>query len=209
MPPAKIKARFIEPMLLQRGERLTEGDSHVLDVKLDGFRTEAIKTGGRVFLRSRNNKDFNAKYPAIVQALATIPDETVIDGELVAVDHSGRPCFNALQNADGTATLVYNVFDVMILAGKDMMNEPLTVRRELLRDHVLASLDEPIRESPELEASLVDLIASVKATGLEGLVAKRRDSRYEPGQRSGAWQKMHTRPEPSTPSYSATTKAGS
>lgn len=60
----------------------------------------------------------------------------------------------------------------------------------MLRDHVLANLDEPIRESPELAASIPDLIASVKASGLEGLVGKRRDSRYEPGQRSGAWQKM-------------------
>ena len=54
--------------------------------KLDGFRAEAIKTGGRVYLRSRNDKDFNAKYPAIVQALAGIPDETVIDGEIVALE---------------------------------------------------------------------------------------------------------------------------
>jgi bifunctional non-homologous end joining protein LigD len=63
-------------------------------------------------------------------------------------------------------------------------------RRELLRERVLAKRDEPILELPELEASLPELIRSVKAHGLEGLVAKRRDSRYEPGQRSGAWQKM-------------------
>jgi ATP-dependent DNA ligase len=118
-----------------------------------------------------------------------MPDETVVGGEIVALDESGRPSFNALQN-QGTPTLVYYVFDVMILAGKDVMNEPLTLRRELLREHVLEKLNEPIRESPELEASLPDLIHSVKANGLEGLVAKRRNSRYEPGQRSGAWQKM-------------------
>jgi len=106
------------------------------------------------------------------------------------LDESGRPSFNALQNHGATEGLVYYVFDVIILAGKDVMDEPLTVRRELLRDLVLAKLDEPIRESPELEASLPDLIYSVKANGLEGLVAKRRDSRYEPGLRSGAWQKM-------------------
>jgi len=177
-------------MLLQRVERLTEGGSHVVEVKLDGFRAEAIKSGGRVHLRSRNDKDFNAKYPAIVQALAAMPDETVIDGEIVALDSAGRPCFNALQNGADGATLVYYVFDVMILAGRDVMNEPLTTRRTLLGDKVLAKLDEPIRESPMLEVSLADLIRSVKANGLEGLVAKRRDSRYEPGQRSGAWQKM-------------------
>jgi ATP-dependent DNA ligase len=63
------------------------------------------------------------------------------------------------------------VFDVMIIAGEDVMNQPLTMRRELLREHVLAKLAEPIRESPELEANLADLIHSVKAHGLEGLVA--------------------------------------
>ena len=148
-----------------------------------------IKSGGRVHLLSRNEKDFSSRYPAIVQALAAMPDETVIDGEVVALDSSGKPSFNALQNGAGAA-LVYYVFDVMILAGRDVTNEPLTVRRELLRDQVLVNLDEPIRESPELEASIPDLIASVKASGLEGLVAKRRDSRYESGQRTGAWQKM-------------------
>jgi bifunctional non-homologous end joining protein LigD len=85
---------------------------------------------------------------------------------------------------------VYYVLDVMILAGRNVMNEPLTGRRELLQGCVLTKLDEPIRESPELDASLPDLVSSVKAQRLEGLVAKRRDSRYESGQRSGAWQKM-------------------
>jgi bifunctional non-homologous end joining protein LigD len=70
------------------------------------------------------------------------------------------------------------------------MGQPLIARRELLDRHVLPLLNEPIRKSPELEASLADLIQSVKAQGLEGLVAKRRDFRCEPGQRSGAWQKM-------------------
>ncbi|MEO8597697.1 MAG: hypothetical protein ABI759_30535 [Candidatus Solibacter sp.] len=77
------------------------------------------------------------------------------------------------------------------------MSEPLSVRREMLRSRVLATLDEPIRESPELEATLPVLIRSVKANGLEGLVAKRRDSRYEPGLRSGAWQKMRVNREQS------------
>lgn len=91
-------------MLLQRVERLPEGGSYIVEVKLDGFRSEAIKTGGRVLLRSRHNKDFSARYPAIVKALAAMPEETVIDGELVALDRSGRPCFNALQNGDGAAS---------------------------------------------------------------------------------------------------------
>jgi hypothetical protein len=140
-----------------------------------------------------------------------MPNETAIDGEIVALE-SGRPSFSALQNYQ-TATLIYYVFDVMILAGKDVMNEPLGVRRQLLQENVLAKLGEPIRESSELDASLSDLISSIKAHGLEGLVAKRHDSRDEPGQRSGAWQKMRVNrgqaPGTSTPSSSATSTVGS
>jgi ATP-dependent DNA ligase len=86
MPDHKTKARFIEPMLLQRTETLPEGGSWTYELKLDGFRAEAIKSGGRVHLRSRNDKDFNSNYPAIVLALAAMPDETVMDGEIVALD---------------------------------------------------------------------------------------------------------------------------
>jgi bifunctional non-homologous end joining protein LigD len=186
-----MKARFIEPMLLLKTERLPEGSDRLYELKMDGYRTVAFKTGGKVYLRSRNEKDFNAKYPAIASALAAMPDETTIDGEIVALDQEGRPSFNALQNyGSSAAPLYYYVFDVMIASGEDVMQQPLDQRKELLRSHILAGLPEPIRESPELEASLPDLIRAVKEQGLEGLVAKRRNSRYEPGQRSGAWQKM-------------------
>ena len=77
-----------------------------------------------------------------------------------------------------------------MLHGREVIAEPLVKRRELIEKYVLPKLADPIRYSPVLEASLPDLIRSVKAQGLEGLVAKRRDSKYEPGLRSGAWQKM-------------------
>ena len=79
---------------------------------------------------------------------------------------------------------------MLILKGKDVKCEPLVNRRELIETRVLPNLNEPVRYSPVLDGSLKDLIQSVKAQGLEGLVAKRRDSHYEPGMRSGAWQKM-------------------
>jgi bifunctional non-homologous end joining protein LigD len=191
MPAIPTKAHFIDPMLLRRTDKLPDGAHWQYEVKLDGYRAIAFKSRGTVHLCSRNGKDFNRRYPAIVKALSALPDETVIDGEIVALDVAGRPSFNALQNhSSGQTPIVYYVFDPLIIAGQDVTTESLGRRRDLLRSRVLAKLDEPIRESPVLEASLADLIRSVKAQGLEGIVAKRIDSRYESGQRSGAWQKM-------------------
>ena len=191
MPEKKVKAAFVEPMLLLRTEKLPEGDGWLVELKLDGYRALAVKSGGKVQLRSRNDNDFSVRYPGIAKALQAMPDETVIDGEVVALDAEGRPSFNTLQNyGSGVAPLHFFIFDVLILKGKDVMGEPLTKRRELIEKHVLPKLADPIRYSPVLEGKLADLIASVKAQGLEGLVAKRRDSKYEPGLRSGAWMKM-------------------
>jgi bifunctional non-homologous end joining protein LigD len=175
-------------MLLLAAETLPEGAGWSYELKLDGYRALAVKANGTVRLRSRNDKDFNAKYPGIVKALAPLPDETVIDGEVVALDAAGRPSFNALQN--GAAVVFFYVFDVMVLGGRNVMGETLATRRDLLTREVLPRLAEPVREAPRLEAALADLIAAVRAQGLEGLVAKRLDSAYEPGVRSGAWRKM-------------------
>ena len=191
VPPQTIKAAFTEPMLLLPARSLPEGANWAYELKLDGYRALAVKTDGKVHLRSRNNKDFNTRYPAVAQALAPLPDETVIDGEVVALDDSGRPSFNTLQNhGSAKVPIIYYVFDVLILAGINLMSEPLSVRRDLLRTHILPKLGEPIRHCPELNANLADVIASVRAAGLEGVVAKRLDSAYEPGSRSGAWRKM-------------------
>lgn len=191
MALTRAKARFIEPMLLLRTNDLPQGGDWRYEIKLDGFRAIAFKSAGKVHLRSRNNKDFNRRYPAIVAALAAMPDETVVDGEVVALDEAGRPSFNALQNfGSSRSPLLYYVFDLLILQGKDVTREPLSTRRKLLEGEVLDRLGEPIRESPQLDAPLPVLIQSVKAQRLEGLVAKRADSLYETGKRSGAWQKM-------------------
>ena len=191
MPSQEAKARFIEPMLLQRAQSLPEGPEWSYEVKLDGYRALAIKTNGKVLLRSRNNKDFNSKYPGVVKALQRLSDETVIDGEIVALDGSGRPSFNLLQNVGPSkATVVYYIFDVLVLGGQSLAAEPMLKRRQILQAQVLPRLNEHVRESPQLDASLADLVKAVKAHGFEGIVAKRLDSQYEPGQRSGAWRKM-------------------
>jgi bifunctional non-homologous end joining protein LigD len=94
MATVKTKAQFVKPMLLLRTDRLPEGANLQYEIKLDGYRAIAFKSGGRVHVRSLNDKDFTTRYPAIVKTLFAMPDETVIDG---ALDESGRPSFNALQ----------------------------------------------------------------------------------------------------------------
>jgi bifunctional non-homologous end joining protein LigD len=187
----RLKARFIEPMLLLRTEKLPEGPNFLYEIKLDGYRAIAFKSRGKIHLRSRNDNDFMGRYPSLAPALESLPDETVIDGEVVALDEHGRPSFNLLQNyGSSTTPLILVVFDLLVLAGRDVMDETLEKRRHLLETRILPKLEEPVRYSPELQADLRTLIRSVKQQGLEGLVAKRRSSRYEPGERSGAWQKM-------------------
>jgi DNA ligase D-like protein (predicted ligase) len=189
--PEKVKAGFLEPMLLLRTDHLPNGDDWLYELKHDGYRGIGYKTGGKLYLRSRNDNDFSSRYPTVAKALAALPNETVVDGEIVAFDQSGKPSFNTLQNHGSTGVpLVYFIFDVMMLAGRDLTKQPLEARQMLLEEKVLPKLDEPIRYPGVLNGSLNDLIKSVKASGLEGLVAKRRDSIYEVGLRSGAWRKM-------------------
>lgn len=191
MPRSKTKALFIEPMLLLRTEALPEGSEWIYELKLDGYRALALKSDGKVQLRSRNDNDFSDKYPDVLRALAPLQNDTVVDGEIVAFDESGRPSFNTLQNyGSSIVPIFYFAFDLLIFAGRDLRSETLDTRRELLRTKVLSKLGEPIRYSTELNANLSDLVQSVREQGLEGLVAKRRNSVYEPGQRSGAWRKM-------------------
>jgi DNA ligase D-like protein (predicted ligase) len=186
-----MDARFISPMLLLPKQSLPDSPDWIYEIKLDGYRAIAFKRRGELHFRSRNDNDFSSRYPAIAAALQALPDETVIDGEVVALDEEGRPSFNVLQNFGSTsANLFYYVFDVMVLSGRDVTKEPLAKRRELLEQKILPKLKAPIRYSTALPASLPELIESVKVHGLEGLVAKRLNSRYEPGKRSGAWQKM-------------------
>lgn len=129
----RTKAKFIDPMLLLRTDRLPAGDQWSYEIKLDGYRALAIKSGGKVQLRCGNNNDFNRKYPAIVEALAALPDETVIDGEVVALDAHAKPSFNILQNfGSGTAPLYFYVFDLLVVGGEKIMTQPLFKRRQLL-----------------------------------------------------------------------------
>jgi len=111
-------------------------------LKLDGYRAIAFKSDDRVHLRSRNDNDFTRRYPAVVRGLGKLPNDTVIDGEVVALGEDGRPSFNTLQNSNESQTpIVYYVFDVIVLAGRDLSSEPLSRRRALLEEHRLVEND--------------------------------------------------------------------
>ena len=186
-----LKARIVEPMLSLAVAELPEGPEWTYEVKFDGYRALGLKADGRAQVVSRNGRNFNARFPSIARALEALPDETVIDGEIVAYDADGRPSFSVLQNrlSDKPQLHLY-AFDLLVLRGKDLTQEPLEKRRELLLRKVMPLLPDSIRYSETLEASAAEVIDAVRRQGLEGVVAKRRDSKYQPGKRSGAWQKM-------------------
>src|SRR4051794_24496001 len=122
-----VTATFVAPMLLLKTESLPDDATRwQYQLKLDGYRAIGFKTGGTLHLRSRNNKDFASRYPAVVAGLAALPNETVVDGEVVAFEKDGRPSFNALQNyGSAAAPVVFYVFDLMVLRGKDVTADAL------------------------------------------------------------------------------------
>jgi len=127
-------------MLALSTNLLPEGPEWEYELKLDGYRTLAIRSGKHVQLRSRNNKDLGGRFRGVVAGLAELTDETVIDGEVVALDDSGRPSFNTLQNYAAGHSIFYYAFDLLVLERRDLRSEPLAMRRELLRSEVLSKL---------------------------------------------------------------------
>jgi len=177
-------------MLCLAVSRLPSGDVWEYELKLDGYRSLAVKNGGIVTLYSRNRKNFNRRFPGIVDALAGLPDDTVLDGEVVALDESGLPSFNRLQNASADTPLTFFAFDVLIWRGDDFRGRILDERRKLLQTEIVPSLPDAIHFSEGFAVAPEQMIAAVREQGLEGVVAKRRDSFYEAGKRSGAWVKF-------------------
>ena len=182
------KADFVEPMECESVAKLREGSEWVYEIKLDGYRAIAVKSDNKVRLFSRRQKSFNQQYPYIVEALSDLPNGTVIDGEIVALDDSGRPEFNLLQNYRRDAGRIrYFVFDLLCHQNRDTTRLPLVERRELMRSLKLKS--PRIQVVDYLETSAANILAAAKEQRLEGVIAKRRDSLYQPGRRTGAWVK--------------------
>jgi bifunctional non-homologous end joining protein LigD len=183
---------FIEPMKAKLVERPQPGD-WIYEIKLDGFRALAIKNGSDVQLLSRNNKELGGKFPEVVRAIAKIKArDLIIDGEIVALEDSGRSSFQLLQAYDlGEARppIIFYAFDLLRLNGKDFRRETLTFRKAAL-EKLLANPPDCIRYSASLEGPVQNLLEQARKLGLEGLIGKRKDSLYETGQRTGSWIKL-------------------
>ena len=183
------EAGFIEPMECLAVAKLPDGEGWVYEIKLDGYRALAINADGKLSLYSRRRKSFNRQYRYVFDALRDLPENTVVDGEIVALDDAGRPNFNFLQHSKSQAKRVcYFVFDLLVYQNRDLTQLPLIERREILQS-VLRFQSPRVRIAEYFETSAAAMLESAAEQELEGVVAKSKDSRYEAGKRSGAWAK--------------------
>ena len=186
----KPRPRFIEPMECKRVPKLPEGDAWVYEPKQDGYRVIAVLDGSASLLFSMSGLNYTAKYPHIAEALKWLKiREAVFDGEVIALDPSGKSNFQELQNARQTKLpIVYFIFDLLHLKGHDLLDRPLSQRRQQL-EQIAVNFHDPLRLNPAFHVPLADFTTSVRQLGLEGIVAKRTDSIYIPGKESDAWRK--------------------
>jgi len=186
--------RFIPPMECLEVDQIPEGDLWQYELKLDGYRTIAIKQDGDVHLFSRNGTSFNSKFPSVVQALETIRIKRfMLDGEVVALDERGRHSFALLQKIKTSkAPLRFYIFDLLHIDNETLARKILEKRRNQLENEFTAR-PETVQLSPILSGEPRDVMAHVKEFEFEGVVAKRLDSIYLPGKTSDAWQKQKTR----------------
>ena len=181
---------FVEPMKAKPATVLPRGDDWLYELKFDGYRFLGGKAGREVRLWSRTENDFTPRFPAVAKALATLKAASaLVDGELVVPDELGRPSFQLIQNAGASTQVRAFLFDLLELEGEDLRHEPLAERRARLAS-ILPKRSGVLLLSGELSGEPDALLAEVAGRGLEGLIAKRRDSAYEGGRRSGAWRKI-------------------
>lgn len=191
LPLARLE--FLKPMLARPVSSLPSGANWIYELKLDGYRALVLKTGDAVTLFSRRGNILNVPFPSIARACRFLPNDTMIDGELVVLDDHGKPSFNALQHSRFTPEeLYFYAFDLVAYQGRDVRKLSLVERRDLLEQRALKRMRDPVRLSAVFTESADTLIAAAKKAGLEGVVGKRADSRYESGERSGAWVKYKT-----------------
>jgi bifunctional non-homologous end joining protein LigD len=185
----RLQPQFIEPMYAESVRELPDGGLWSYEAKLDGYRCLAANRNGHIVLWSRRGNGFTSRFPEIAHACEKLPPETLIDGEVVAIDESGRVSFNSLQHSRHSTELQFYVFDILVHRGRSVLRLPLEVRRELLAES-LTKVEYPVLRSMAFDAKPADLIRAAKELELEGIIAKRKGSFYESGRRTGAWLKF-------------------
>ena len=187
-PPAP---QFIPPMKATLSQKIPEGANWLYEVKWDGYRALALKHGDTARLLSLKNKPLNTDFPSVVTAVRAIDAHTaIIDGEVVAVNKSGKPSFQVLQNRKSLGRdwhIIYYAFDLLNLEGEDLTRLPLEQRKQKLRALLGNS---GVRYSAELIGQPDIIAKTIREAGLEGIVAKRRDSIYRAGSRVESWLKI-------------------
>ena len=172
----------------------------LFEIKWDGFRIEAVVDNGQVHLYTRKQQDGERYFGPFLQPPDWIAAQTaIVDGEVISLDDGGEPDFVLLQDRiKGRATpagqpFVFEVFDLLHLDGRSLLDVPLEERRAELA-HVLLP-DPRVRLSEHVERDGLAFFEAARSRGLEGIMAKDRRSPYQPGRRSDAWRKIKIRPE--------------
>jgi bifunctional non-homologous end joining protein LigD len=182
----------IEPMLATLVDKPFDEPGWSYEIKWDGYRAIAYIRNHKVELISRNNKPFNEKFYPIVQELKGWEVNCVLDGEVIVVNDEGLSDFGALQNwrSEADGHLVYYVFDILWNDGISLLDYPLVERRKILQS--IVPPEGLIRMSDEVKANGIQLFDVAATMGLEGIIAKKTESRYLPGTRSKEWLKIKT-----------------
>jgi bifunctional non-homologous end joining protein LigD len=198
--PAEKLPERLEPMLADTGSVPRSQPQWRYEPKLDGYRVIAFVAGGKARLQSRRGQDLTACFPEIALELAAQPaGQMILDGEIVALGPDGRPSFNALQNraqlksaaeisaAQRTAPVVLVCFDLLHFCGLNLRDATYGERRRYLSQCLMPA---PHLQLVHSSGDAEQLYAAALQLGFEGILAKRLDSRYEPGRRSRAWLKL-------------------
>ena len=190
-PTEATEAKLVDPMLAANGD-MPAGDDWLFEIKWDGYRGVAhVDDHGGVSLQSRGfGTQYTEQFPAIVAELATLP-RCILDGELVVLDENGASSFANSAGRKGEAS--YVVFDLLEVGDVDLRNSPLRVRREALKQLLEANPElKRIGVSPEHDDGTA-LLEAAQKHGMEGIVAKKRESVYREGSRNGDWIKIKIR----------------
>ena len=194
-PAPRRSGQTYKPMLATLAEDVPRGAGWMFEVKWDGYRAIATETGGETTLTSRNGNDLTARFQSVAKEIpkAVKTPDCVLDGEVCALDGSGRSSFSAMQQGKPGTPIVYYVFDVLEIEGEPVVDLPLVERRKLL-EGLLDRRNKTVRLSEAFDDGEA-LLEAAKKQQLEGIVAKRLDSKYLAGRRSRDWLKIKTHSE--------------